>query len=319
MYCTLVFNGEGSGTKGDPFKIPFNVDTEIDGIFKMVSNHGKPDISLFSLGFSNEKVSVELGQLVSANNITVTQSVKFKGLEWFPDEPNKVFVKAIKYGSKAADGYLLYSKTLLDPEHTVEDGWSGNEYWFTTFGNPLEEKPIETFAVTQTVTQSKHNVQFREHFTVSVDVKSDTGHKFVNYGNISEGLAVRRDETDPYKFNVDPFRYGEQHFSINTFVRWDIKDAAAGTPYTDVVLDAYVVSVNVLTIEEYEKLLEVPVVEEPQKDETSVDDAIINNIIEMVQHINTTTEKESVEDFRLELDAINTKLDAVLEILIKRN
>lgn len=81
---------------------------------------------------------------------------------------------------------------------------------------------------------------------VRVKLSHDGGEPFVNHGNISDGIVVRRTKGDgEWVFNANAHKAGSHHFDIKAFVRYNEKDEEKNLPYTDIKLPPYTVELDV--------------------------------------------------------------------------
>lgn len=318
MSIKLKFNGLGSGTKDDPFELPFNtrdgVDF-IDGEFVMEANHGDVDIDLFSLGFSNNKVSVLLEDMKSSNGIYVTVPVQFRAIEWFPNVIDRVFIRATKFGHRHESGTLENSLTLLDTEHTHPDGWSGSDYWFVTVGNPptiVDDGPCE---VDLEIPYEQAEFVRRlsgVHVIPVITTANGTGDTFINYGSVSDGLEVRQNG-DTYSLRLT--RVGKQSVTFSGFVRWMVKDGLTGMPFTDVRVPEVVLEFDVVP-EDYEppvkstsgNLTLADVKEETSAGMTTHEAGTLAGLFQPISW-------PRLDDIESSIDELTKKIDQILEKL----
>lgn len=263
------YAGEGDGSIENPFKIPFNTKldqpSKVQGELVLDSSHGLPNINLFTVGFNSEKggVSLELGEpVLNEMGTTCRVPVTLKGLEHFKQEPRPLFIKAIKYASKHPDTGLQNSKTLLDPDHTVEDGWSGNEYWFVTYGQDVKATlgpcPLNLEVLLDIVDSilgedgKTLTIPHRRMATAKTKALTEngSGEVYVNYST-SPGMAVQA--VGPSIFALDPTLLGRQVLTFTSFARWNVPNGE-GLPYTDILSNKKVFVFNVLSEQDFEKL-----------------------------------------------------------------
>ena len=139
MSVNIKFDGEGTGTKKDPFKIPVVplVKTKLKPLYleiEVLSSHGgNTTPELYNVGFRTEQWIAVGGSVKESITGGIKMRVPLYARNDFQDKPEKIYMAAFKYASKTPAGQFVNAYRLLDPNFTSEDGWSGNDYWAISY------------------------------------------------------------------------------------------------------------------------------------------------------------------------------------------